>query len=131
MIFVLGFSHRSTMPIPILVVDDEPNFQALMHSALGRRGFLVSAVSNGADALQRLETLLFDFALIDLKLVGESGLDVLGAIKRRQPRIHAFVVTAFPTDETRVMASDRGAAAYLTKPLELSLLLKAFQTALV
>jgi two-component system response regulator RegA len=118
------------MPIPILVVDDEPNFQALMHSALGKRGFLVSAVSNGAEALKRLDTLLFDFALIDLKLVGESGIDVLGAIKRRQPRIHAFVVTAFPTDESRMMASDRGAAAYLTKPLDLNLLLKTFQSVL-
>ncbi|HEY1373375.1 MAG TPA: response regulator [Candidatus Binatia bacterium] len=118
------------MPIPILVVDDEPNFQALMHSALGKRGFLVSAVSNGTEALKRLETSLFDFALIDLKLVDESGLDVLGAIKRRQPRIHALVVTAFPTDESRMMASDRGAAAYLTKPLDLSLLLKTFQSVL-
>lgn len=118
------------MPIPILVVDDEPNFQTLMQTALGKRGFLVNAVSSGAEALTQLETLLFDFALIDLKLTGESGIDVLGAIKQRQPRIHALVVTAYPTDASRAEATNRGAAAYLTKPLDLGVLLKTFQTVL-
>jgi two-component system response regulator HydG len=87
------------MPIPILVVDDEPNFQTLMQTALGKRGFIVNTISSGAEALTQLETLLFDFTLIDLKLTGESGIDVLGAIKQRQPRIHALVVTAYPTEE--------------------------------
>ncbi len=43
-----SFGGKLEMPIPILVVDDEPNFQALMQSALGKRGFLVNAVSSGA-----------------------------------------------------------------------------------
>src|SRR4051794_31042029 len=101
------------MSIPILVVDDEPNFLQLMSDALGKRGFGVNTASNGHEALKLLERELFDFALLDLRLDGADGIELLAEIKRRQPRIRAIVVTAYPTDESRAAAREKGAAAYL------------------
>jgi DNA-binding response OmpR family regulator len=118
------------MAIPILVVDDEPNFLELMKSALGKRGFDVNTASNGPDALKLLETELFDFALLDLKLGPADGIDLLAEIKRRQPRIRAIMVTGYPTDESRAEAKERGAAAYLSKPVELQDLFQTFKAVL-
>ncbi|HEY1372390.1 MAG TPA: response regulator [Candidatus Binatia bacterium] len=118
------------MAIPILVVDDEPNFLALMTSALGKRGFDVNTAANRGDALKLLESELFDFALIDLKLGPTDGIELLSEIKRRQPRVLAIVVTGFPTDESRAEAQETGASAYLSKPVGLHDLFQTFQEVL-
>jgi two-component system response regulator RegA len=118
------------MPIPILVVDDEPNFLQLMTGVLGKRGFDVNTASNGVEALKLLEKELFDFALVDIKLGGASGLCLLEEIKKRQPRIRGIIVTAYPEDVTRAQAFDKGASAYLAKPLDLQDLLHTFTSVL-
>ena len=118
------------MAIPILVVDDEPNFLALMTSALGKRGFAVNTAANRADALKLLEGEFFDFALIDLRLGAADGIDLLSEIKQRQPRILAIMVTGYPTEESRTEARETGASAYLSKPVELHDLFKTFQEVL-
>jgi|SRR4051794_21249780 ActR/RegA family two-component response regulator len=118
------------MPIPILVIDDEPHFLDLMTRALGKRGFDVNTAASKSEALKLLETEMFDFALIDLKLGPADGLELLAEIKRRQQRIRAIMVTAYPTDETRADAEKNGAAAYLPKPLDLQVLLQTFVSVL-
>jgi len=118
------------MAIPILVVDDEPNFLQLMKSALGKRGFDVNTALNSSDALKLLESEFFDFALLDLRLGTANGIDLLAEIKRRQPRIRAIMVTGYPTEESRIEACERGAAAYLAKPVDLSDLFQTFKTVL-
>ena len=118
------------MAIPILVVDDEPNFLELMKSALGKRGFDVNTASTGPEALKLLEKELFDFALLDWKLGATNGIDLLAEIKRRQPRIRAIMVTGYPTDESRAEAKNRGAAAYLSKPVDLKDLFDTFASVL-
>jgi len=122
--------HVTIMPIPILVVDDEPNFLTLMKSALGKRGFDVNAVETAAEALKLLEKEHYDFALVDLRLGAASGIDLLAEIKRRQPRIRAIMVTGQPTDQSRSEAKNRGASAYLSKPLGLTDLLHTLATVL-
>lgn len=118
------------MPIPILVVDDEPNFLSLMRSVLGKRGFSVNTAATAREALKLLDGELFDFALVDLRLGAASGIDLLAAIKQRQPRIRAIMVTAFPTDQSRADAQSKGAAAYLSKPLAIGDLLQTFVSVL-
>ncbi|HKA33456.1 MAG TPA: response regulator [Candidatus Binatia bacterium] len=118
------------MAIPILVVDDEPNFLALMESALGKRGFDVNTASNRPEALKLLEREMFDFALIDLKLGPTDGIQLLSEIKRRQPRVRAIMVTGYPTEESRDEARQTGASAYLSKPVELHELFQTFQEVL-
>jgi DNA-binding NtrC family response regulator len=118
------------MPIPILVVDDEPNFLIMMKAVLGKRGFEVGAASDASEALELLDRGRFDFALLDVKLGAASGIDLLAEVKRRQPNIRAIMVTAYPTEESRAAAKSRGAAAYLAKPLGVTDLLHTFSTVL-
>jgi CheY-like chemotaxis protein len=118
------------MPIPILVVDDEPNFLELMRGALGKRGFEVTTAANGAEALGLIEKELFDFALLDIRLHQANGIQLLEQIKKRQPHVRAIMVTAYPTDETRAQASEKGASAYLAKPLQLEDLFHTFTSVL-
>ena len=118
------------MAIPILVVDDEPNFLELMKSALGKRGFDVNTALTGPEALKLLDDEFFDFALLDLRLGTADGIDLLAEIKRRQPRIRAIMVTGYPTEESRIEAQEKGAAAYLSKPVDLVDLFQTFKSVL-
>lgn len=118
------------MAIPILIVDDEPNFLQLMIGVLGKKGFDVNTALTGREALEMLEKEMFDFALLDIRMAPMGGLALLQEIKRRQPRIRAIMMTAYPTEETRLEATEKGASAYLAKPLDLSTLLQTFASAL-
>jgi DNA-binding NtrC family response regulator len=118
------------MPIPILIVDDEPNFLALMTGVLGKRGFDVNVALNETEALKLMEKEFFDFALLDIKLGAANGLGLLKEMKKRQPRIRAIMVTAYPEDVTRAQAFEQGASAYMAKPLDLQDLLHTFTSVL-
>jgi CheY-like chemotaxis protein len=118
------------MPKLILVVDDEQNFLELMLRILSKRGFAVKTASNGDEALKLLEQQSFDLALLDIKMGPMNGIQLLEKIKERQPMVKAIMMTAYPTNETRVQAKDLGASAYLTKPVELNALIEAMNSLL-
>jgi DNA-binding NtrC family response regulator len=118
------------MPKRILVVDDEQNFLELVMRILSKRGFDVKTALNGDDALKLLEQQSFDLALLDIKMGPMNGIQLLEEIKERQPLIKAIMMTAYPTNETRVQAMERGASAYLTKPVELDALIEAMNSLL-
>jgi len=118
------------MPKLILVVDDEQNFLELMLRILSKRGFAVKTASNGDEALKLLEQQSFDLALLDIKMGPMNGIQLLEKIKERQPMVKAIMMTAYPTNETRVQAMDLGASAYLTKPVELNALIEAMNSLL-
>jgi len=118
------------MPIPILVVDDEPNFLRLMGGVLGKRGFDVKTALNCEEALKLVDEEYFDFALVDMRLGSTDGAGCLEKIKQRQPHIRAVAVTGYPTDAMRLEASLKGASAYLAKPLDLQGFLHTFTSIL-
>jgi DNA-binding NtrC family response regulator len=107
------------MPISILAVDDEQNLLELLITVLGKRGFQVKTALNGMEALQLLDKESFQLALLDLKMGPVSGVQLLKEIKDRRPVIKVIMMTAYPTNETRMQASENGASAYLTKPVDL------------
>ncbi len=102
--------------IRILVVDDEANIRASLKEMLSRDGHSVRTVESGEAALTLLETETFDLALIDLKLGGIGGIEVLKALRERSPDTIAIVLTAHASLETAVEALRRGAHDYLFKP---------------
>ena len=114
----------------ILVVDDEQNFLELMMRILSKRGFAVKTAANGDEALKLLEQQSFDLVLLDIKMGPMNGIQLLEKIKERQPLVKAIMMTAYPTNETRVQAMDLGASAYLTKPVELNALIEAMNSLL-
>ena len=107
------------MPISILAVDDEQNLLELLITVLGKRGFAVKTALNGTDALKLVEKECFHLALLDIKMGPVNGVQLLKEIKGRRPVIKVVMMTAYPTSESRMQASENGASAYLTKPVDL------------
>ncbi len=102
----------------ILIVDDEANIRASLEEMLARDGHQVIAVESGEAALELISraTQEFDLALIDLKMKGVGGIEVLTALRQQLPDTVAIVLTAHASLETAVEALRQGAHDYLFKP---------------
>jgi DNA-binding response OmpR family regulator len=104
--------------IRILIVDDEANIRASLKEMLTRDGHQVVTVDSGEAALELISgtTQAFDVALIDLKMKGVGGIEVLKALRQQSPDTVAIVLTAHASLETAVEAVRHGAHDYLFKP---------------
>lgn len=124
---------RSTMqrPIKLLVVDDESRFAATIASRLRLRGLDVRTAGTGYDALELARKEPFDLALIDLKMPGLDGGQVLAELKSTHPTLEAIILTGHGTLESVVELSNAGAFTCLPKPFELDKLLATLQQAYV
>jgi DNA-binding response OmpR family regulator len=104
-------------PTPrILVVDDEANMRSSLERILVRDGYQVVTVASGQAALELIPDETFDLALIDLKMKGVGGMEVLAALRQRSPDTIVIIFTAHATLETAVKALRHGAHDYLFKP---------------
>jgi len=99
----------------ILVVDDEPAIRRTLRANLLARGFDVTAVDTGADALHHALTRTPDLVILDLLLPDLSGLDVCRALRADSP-VPILVLSARHEERIKVHALDLGADDYLTKP---------------
>jgi len=111
----------------VLVVDDEENFLALLRWFLTNRGYEVKTALDGEDALKLMKTSSFDLALIDIRIGPIDGLSLLGELKQRLPSTRVVMMTAYPTVVTIKQSFEKGASAFLTKPVDLQELLKTIQ----
>ncbi len=114
----------------ILVVDDEPNIRRLLSFKLSRAGYEVTTAESGEEALDGLRSVTPDLLLLDLRLPGMHGLEVLERLEKSAPELPVVVLTAQGSVETAVDAMKRGARDFLTKPLELPRLEVAVRNAL-
>jgi two-component system, NtrC family, response regulator AlgB len=99
-----------------LIVDDEENIRRTTAVVLETMGYETAGAENRASALKRLEADHFDLAFLDLRLNGESGLDLLPELLKINPQLEVVVFTAYASIETAVEAMRRGAADYIPKP---------------
>lgn len=100
----------------ILVIDDEEAMRDSCTQILVKHGFRVETAPDGQSGLEKAASLKPDLALIDLKMPGISGLDVLNKIKEIDPEIISIVITGYATVESAVEAMKRGAYDFLPKP---------------
>lgn len=103
-------------PVKIIIVDDEPTIRFSLEAALERDGYQVTTVASGEEALRRAQEEYFDLALIDLKLKGMDGIQLLKALRRYFPDLTIIVLTAHASMETAIEALRYGAHDYLFKP---------------
>jgi CheY-like chemotaxis protein len=103
----------------ILVVEDEAIMRDSLVDWFSSAGHTVDAADDGDEALEAYKLEDYDAMIIDLKLPGRDGLDVLAEVRRRNPKARVVIVTAYPSYETAVEAMRRGATDYLPKPFEL------------
>lgn len=100
----------------ILVVDDEKNIRLTLSHMLEMEGYAVETAVNGEDALQRLQEESFDLMLLDLKMPGIAGTEVLAQVNERYPQIKVIMVTAHGTVDNAVEAMKVGAVDFIQKP---------------
>ena len=116
-----------TNGLSLLIVDDERSMRESCRDVARSLGFNSRVAETPEHVYQVLETSSTDVVLLDLRLPGNSGLEVLREIKQRRPDILVIVMTGFATVESAVQAMKLGAYDYVTKPFnfeELRLLLE-------
>lgn len=102
----------------ILVVDDEVGIRYFLTETLVAAGYKVVPTDSGEAALAQIALQNFDLALVDLRLPGIGGLEVLAALRQQSPDTTVIVLTAHASLETAVEALRHGAHDYLYKPCE-------------
>ena len=112
----------------VLVVDDEQNFLSLLRWFLSNRGYAVETAASAEQALELIDGRAFELALIDIRMGPMDGLTLLAELKRRIPGIRVVIMTAYPTGGAVKQSRDNGAAAFLTKPVDLQHLMKTIRS---
>jgi DNA-binding NtrC family response regulator len=109
--------HRS---LRILFADDEKSLQEFMRSEMPRLGHEVTVCPDGKAAVKALEKATFDVAILDLRMPGLGGIEVLEQLRQMAPDTEAIVMTGHASMETAIEAVRLGAFDYITKPCRLS-----------
>lgn len=104
----------------ILFADDEKSLQEFMRSELPRLGHEVTVCPDGKAAIKALEKGKFDAAILDLRMPGMTGIEVLEQLKQISPDTEAVVMTGHASMETAIEAVRLGAFDYITKPCKLT-----------
>ncbi len=102
----------------ILIVDDELIMRESLAGWLERDGHVVATAASGEEALQKLKEYHFEILLVDIKMDGMSGLDVLTKVKESDPDIAVVMITAYGSISTAIEAMKNGAVDYLLKPFD-------------
>ena len=118
--------HNDEQAFSILLVDDEEIFRKRLAQALTRRGFSVHEAGDFDGAMAVLQNFEPELALIDLRMPGKSGLELVAEAKRLQPGIRIVVLTGYGSIATASQAIKLGALNYLPKPADVDEILHAF-----
>jgi DNA-binding NtrC family response regulator len=102
----------------ILIVDDELIMRESLAGWLERDGHSVQTAPSGEDALEKLKDTRFDVLLVDIKMEGISGLDVLRHVKENDPDVAVVMITAYGSIPTAIDAMKNGAYDYMLKPFD-------------
>jgi DNA-binding NtrC family response regulator len=103
--------------IRVLVVDDEEVVRLGYRRVLSTDSFSVMAAGSGTEALSLMDGGRFDVVLLDMRMPGMDGMEVLRAIKERWPQSEVVVVTGYPSIDMAKAAVKLGAYDYLSKPV--------------
>jgi CheY-like chemotaxis protein len=101
----------------ILIVEDDEEMRALLRDMIEDGGYEIASVNNGSEAFRKLAKESFDLIITDVRMPGLTGLDILPGIKKLQPNAPIIVITAFGSEEVQRKAFEKGADAYLEKPI--------------
>ncbi|MCJ7679401.1 MAG: sigma-54 dependent transcriptional regulator [Candidatus Aminicenantes bacterium] len=105
-----------TVTQKILIIDDEEAIQDSCAQVLKREGYSVRGAKNGAEGLQHFKQETFHIVLLDLRLPGMGGMEILKLIKEENPETPVIIITGFASIESAVEAIKLGAFDYLAKP---------------
>jgi len=108
----------------ILVIDDEQGIREIIAEALEREGFCVDKAENGKEAIEKSEANFYNAAIVDWRLPDIEGTNLLGKLKETTPKMAKILLTGYPSMNNAVDAVNKGADAFITKPVDFEILLK-------
>jgi two-component system response regulator RegA len=111
----------------LLIVDDDLTFCGVLAKAMTKRGFNVTCAHSVEQALECAETCLPEYAIIDLRLPGMSGLMLVEKLKSLDPGTRIVMLTGYASIATAVEAIKLGATHYLAKPVDVDDIMMAFE----
>lgn len=112
--------------VRVLVVDDDSVITDLLRVHLERQGYTVTVASNAAEGLKRIAEERYHLVVSDVEMAEMNGIEFLQRIREEQPAIGVIIMTGFPENHPRIMATRAGADGYIPKPFSLT----QFSTAL-
>ena len=107
---------------PVLIIEDENIMRESLRDWLKDEGYEVETAKEGEEALEKIGKKEFSVAVLDLRLPGKDGLEVLREATEKDPKIKGIVITAYPSVETAVEAMKTGAVDYIVKPFSIKVL---------
>jgi len=115
---------------PIWIVDDDASIRWVLEKALARENLATKSFSNARDAMAALEFDTPQVLVSDIRMPGESGLDLLQAVKAAYPGLPVIIITAFSDLDSAVAAFQGGAFEYLAKPFDIDKAVELIRRAL-
>ena len=123
------------MSVLVLVVDDEPDVEALFRQQFRRdlraQRFVMDFASSGADALTRVDAARDNSLILilsDINMPGMTGLEMLPQVKQKRPDVPVIMITAYGDADTKRKALENGASGLLTKPIDFAVLREEIDT---
>jgi two-component system response regulator (stage 0 sporulation protein F) len=114
----------------LLIVDDEPKIRAMLADCLGEEGLVVDTAESGEEALAKLAQAPSDVMILDVKMKGMSGLDVLRQVRASHPALAVLIITGFDEERVEADAAQLGALGVIHKPLMLAEIRRTIRDAL-
>jgi two-component system response regulator AtoC len=103
----------------ILVADDDAAIRSLLRSFLEDESYSITEATTGEEALEGLRGSSYDLVLLDMRLPGMTGIEVLKQLREKQGEVPVILMTAYGSPNIAIQASSLGAYGYITKPFEL------------
>lgn len=117
------------LPARVLLVDDESEFVMALSERLRMRDIGASVALSGEEALSLVDTDPPEVVVLDLRMPGVDGIEVLRRLKRDHPEVEVVILTGHGTEEDEKLAKDLGAFAYLQKPVDIEQLTRTMEAA--
>ena len=103
----------------ILIVDDDPSIRKVLAAILEEKGYTVDTAETAKKAIQKSKTNFYNLALLDIRLPDMEGTELLTQMKQTTPPMIKIMVTGYPSIQNAVEALNKGANAFIIKPLNI------------
>jgi len=111
----------------IIVIDDDEGICKVLAAALEGEDYVVDTASNGKQAIEKSQTNFYNLALVDIRLPDMEGTKLLTAMKETTPEMRKIILTGYPGLQNAMDAVNKGAHAYLVKPVDMDKLLRTVE----
>jgi DNA-binding NtrC family response regulator len=111
----------------VIVIDDDEGICKVVGAALKGEGYVVDTANNGKQAIEKSQTNFYNLALVDIRLPDMEGTKLLTAMKETTPEMRKVILTGYPGLENAIDAVNKGAHAYLVKPVNMDELLRTVE----